>query len=196
MQGDLKLKLDRILPYARILLEKAVSPGDIAIDATAGNGHDTLFLTKLVGENGHVYAFDIQEQAIEATRTRLKENGMGHLATLFRTSHSNLKDCIPEEKAGKVTAAIFNLGYLPGGDKTIVTVADSTIAAIEQLLDIMAPEGIIVLVIYHGHPEGKCEKDELMDYISTIPQDKAHVLHYGFMNQVNSPPFIIAIEKR
>ena len=55
MQGDLKLKLDRILPYARILLEKAVSPGDIAIDATAGNGHDTLFLAKLVGENGHVY---------------------------------------------------------------------------------------------------------------------------------------------
>ncbi len=190
------MKLDRILPYARILLEKAVSPGDIAIDATAGNGHDTLFLTKLVGENGHVYAFDIQEQAIESTRIRLKENGTGHLATLCRTSHSNLKDYIPEDALGKVTAAIFNLGYLPGGDKTIVTVADSTIAAIQQLLDIMAPEGIIVLVIYHGHPEGKCEKDELMKYVSTIPQDQAHVLHYAFLNQVNSPPFIIAIEKR
>ena len=190
------MKLDRILPYARILLEKAISSGDYAIDATAGNGHDTLFLTNLVGEDGHVFAFDVQEEAIQQTRKRLAENNAEQKATLFLQSHDQLKNVLPEDCNGKITAAIFNLGYLPGGDKSIVTEADSTIAAIEQLLDLMAIEGIIVLVVYHGHPEGAIEKDALMSYVTTLPQDRAHVLHYGFMNQRNAPPFIVAIEKR
>ncbi len=190
------MKLERILPFARLLLEKAISKGDYAVDATAGNGHDTLFLTKLVGENGHVFSFDIQEQAIQETKKRLQDHDADHLATLFLNSHAQLKELLPAESHNKVTGAVFNLGYLPGGDKQIVTLSHSTIAAIEQLLDIMAVEGIIVLVVYHGHPEGAIEKDELMKYVTSLPQDKAHVLHYGFMNQVNAPPFIIAIEKR
>ena len=72
-----------------------------------------------------------------------------------------LKESIPFEYHGKITGAIFNLGYLPGGDKTIVTKPETTISAIEQLFTIMAPEGIIVLVIYHGHPEGAVERDML-----------------------------------
>ncbi|MGM9929916.1 MAG: class I SAM-dependent methyltransferase [Bacillus sp. (in: firmicutes)] len=190
------MKLDRILPFARLLVEKAVSEGDYVVDATAGNGHDTLFLTKLVGEEGHVFSFDIQEQALNETKKRLLAHQTDHLATLFLNSHDQIKALLPDECIGKVTGAIFNLGYLPGGDKQIVTLSHSTIAAIEQLLEIMAVEGIIVLVVYHGHPEGAIEKDELMKYVTAIPQDKAHVLHYGFMNQVNAPPFIIAIEKR
>jgi len=190
------VKLDRILPFARLLLEKAVSTGDYAVDATAGNGHDTLFLTKLVGEEGHVFSFDIQEQAINETKKRLQANDTDHLATLFLNSHDQLKELLPAECHGKVTGAVFNLGYLPGGDKQVVTMSHSTIAAIEQLLDIMAVEGIIVIVVYHGHPEGAIEKNELMKYVTNLPQDKTHVLHYGFMNQVNAPPFIIAIEKR
>lgn len=190
------MKLDRILPYARILLEKAISPGDYAIDATAGNGHDTLFLTKLVGADGHVFAFDVQEEAIQQTKKRLVENNAEHQATLFLQSHDQLMNVLPEDCNGKITAAVFNLGYLPGGDKSIVTEANSTISAIEQLLELMAVEGIIVLVVYHGHPEGAVEKDALMSYVTSLPQDKAHVLHYGFMNQRNAPPFIVAIEKR
>lgn len=190
------MKLDRILPFARILLQKAVSPGDFAVDATAGNGHDTLFLTKLVGDNGHVFSFDVQEQAILQTKKRLKEHNAEQQATLFLNSHDQLKELVPSYTADKITGAIFNLGYLPGGDKEIVTTGHSTISAIEQLLELMAVEGIIVLVVYHGHPEGAIERDELLHYVSTIPQEKAHVLQYGFMNQVNSPPFIIAIEKR
>lgn len=189
------MKLDRILPFARLLLQKAISSGDIAIDATAGNGHDTLYLTKLVGENGHVFAFDIQESAIHNTQVKLEENNAVN-ATLLHSSHDKIKDFLPDQYFGKVTAAIFNLGYLPGGDKNIVTKAPSTISAINQLLDIMASEGIIVLVIYHGHPEGIQEKNDLLKYVESIPQEQAHVLHYGFVNQVNSPPFIIAIEKR
>lgn len=190
------MKLDRILPYARILLEKAVKPGDLAVDATAGNGFDTVFLANLAGNEGHVYAFDIQDEAIAATSGRLQSENLQSCCTLFKTGHENIKISLPETTYGKITGAVFNLGYLPGGDKAIVTNADTTIAAIEQLLEIMAPEGIIVLIIYHGHPEGAVERDQLMEYVSTLPQEHAHVLKYSFMNQINHPPFIIAIEKR
>ncbi|CAH0346803.1 class I SAM-dependent methyltransferase [Bacillus sp. CECT 9360] len=190
------MKLDKILPFAQTLLAKAVQPGNIAVDATAGNGIDTLFLAKLTGNDGHVYAFDIQDEAIAATSRRLQSAGMDNRSTLFLTGHENMKAMIPESKYGKITAAVFNLGYLPGGDKTIATKADTTISAIEQLLEIMAHEGIIVLVIYHGYPQGADERDSLLHYVSNLPQEQAHVLQYSFINQINHPPFIIAIEKR
>ncbi|WP_071393784.1 class I SAM-dependent methyltransferase [Bacillus tuaregi] len=190
------MKLIQILPFARTLLETAITPGDIAVDATLGNGHDTLFLAKLVGEYGHVYGFDIQEEAVINSRKRLEEQDLLSQVTFFNKGHEHISNCLPNEQHGKVTAAIFNLGYLPGGDKSIVTKPDTTISAIEQLLSIMKPEGIIVLVIYHGHPEGAIERDRLMEFVQSIDQKKAHVLQYRYLNQANHPPFIIAIEKR
>lgn len=190
------MKLDGILPFARKLLEKAVHPGDIAVDATLGNGHDTLFLGELVGENGHVFGFDIQEAAVESTRNRLIENKMINRATLFQKGHEEVYHCIPTPYHGKITGAIFNLGYLPGGDKSIVTHSSTTISAIQQLIEMLAREGIIVLVIYHGHPEGAIEKGELLHYVEQLDQKKVHVLQYQFINQENHPPFIVAIEKR
>lgn len=190
------MKLEKILPFARSLLKIAINEGDIAVDATVGNGHDTLFLAELVGESGHVFGFDIQDQAIKNTAEKLLENHKEKNITLYLKSHDQLRSTIPSHFFGKITAAIFNLGYLPGGDKNIVTAAQSTIAAIEQLLEIMAIEGIIVLVVYHGHTEGKTERDELLSYVTKLDQQKAHVLEYRFINQQNNPPFIIAIEKR
>ncbi|MFC3883297.1 class I SAM-dependent methyltransferase [Bacillus songklensis] len=190
------MKLERILPFARTLLQKAVKEGDVAVDATVGNGHDTVFLAKLVGETGHVYGFDIQQQAVENTKQKVTEHEMENRVTLFQKSHAEIKEALPPSAFKRVTGAVFNLGYLPGGDKAIVTRPASTIKAIEQLLEVMAPEGIIVLVIYHGHPEGALERDELMQYVTTIDQQKAHVLQYQFINQKNNPPFIVAIEKR
>ncbi|QOR65930.1 16S rRNA (cytosine(1402)-N(4))-methyltransferase [Cytobacillus suaedae] len=190
------MKLERILPFARRLLDTAIPEGGIAVDATMGNGHDTLLLAKLVGENGHVYAFDIQSDAIRNTSSRLNENNLLDRVTLFEKSHGELQESIPTSIHGKVNGAIFNLGYLPGGNKEIVTKPTSTIAAIEQLLSIMEVEGIIVLVIYHGHEQGAVERDEILEYVSGIDQQSAHVLEYRFINQANNPPFIIAIEKR
>lgn len=189
------MKLERILPFARTLLKRAVKEGDIAVDATMGNGHDTVLLAKLVGEKGHVYAFDIQSQALMKTKEQLQQQQLEHRVTLFHKSHSALNEMLPAATP-PLTGAIFNLGYLPGGDKSIVTTAESTISAIEQLLERMEPEGIIVLVIYHGHPEGALERDALLEYVTGLDQQKAHVLQYQFMNQQNNPPFIIAIEKR
>ena len=188
------MKLDRILPFARILLEKAVKPGDIAIDCTMGNGHDTVFLANLTGLDGHVYSFDIQQSALLKTSEKLISTGLEERVTLIHAGHERLQEFVLPTKP--VTGAIFNLGYLPGGDKEIITTAPTTIQAVKQLLDIMEPEGIIVLVIYHGHPGGDIERDELLKFVTELPQDKAHVLEYRFMNQKNNPPFIIAIEKR
>jgi 16S rRNA C1402 N4-methylase RsmH len=190
------MKLERILPFAKSLLEKAVSSGDLVVDGTLGNGHDTEWLAKLVGENGHVFGFDIQETAVSNSRKKIEELHLENRVTLFQKGHEHILESIPSQYHGKITGAIFNLGYLPGGDKSIVTKPETTITAIEQLLSILAPEGIIVLVIYHGHPEGAVERDLLLQYAEKIDQKTAHVLHYRFINQANNPPFIIAIEKR
>ncbi|MGE7762664.1 class I SAM-dependent methyltransferase [Peribacillus sp. NPDC097895] len=190
------MKLDRILPFARILLEKAVQPGDITVDGTMGNGFDTAFLAGLTGKNGHVYSFDIQKEAIQVTGAKLKDENSHEHCTLIHDGHEQMSKYIKKEHFGKITGAIFNLGYLPGGDKSIITQANTTISAIEQLFEMLAPEGIIILVIYHGHPGGSAERDALMDYVQDFPQQKAHILKYGFINQANNPPFIVAIEKR
>jgi SAM-dependent methyltransferase len=190
------MKLAKILPFTRTLMDLAVNEGDIAVDATVGNGHDTLYLAQRVGECGRVFGFDIQKEAIAATSARLQEHNVLNRVTLFQASHDQLIEKIPSIYHGRITGAMFNLGYLPGGDKRIVTKPDSTIRAIEQLLQIMAKEGLIVLVVYHGHPEGIIERDELLNYVKTIDQKRAHVLKYEFINQINNPPFIIAIEKR
>ncbi|UII55283.1 methyltransferase domain-containing protein [Cytobacillus spongiae] len=190
------MKLERILPFARQLLEQAVSRGDIVVDATLGNGHDALFLAQLVGDSGRVYGFDIQEEALNHSMERLREHQLLERVTFFQKGHEHVSNSIPPIHHGRITGAIFNLGYLPGGDKTIVTKPDTTISAIDQLLEMMAPEGIIILVIYHGHIEGAVERDYLLRYVKGIDQKRAHVLQYQFINQKNNPPFIVAIEKR
>lgn len=190
------MKLKKILPFAKTLLETAITPGDIVVDATLGNGHDSVFLASLVGEQGHVYGFDIQEEALLNSQRHLEESQLLNRVTLFKKGHEQISECIPPAHHGKVTAAIFNLGYLPGGNKSIVTKPTTTISALEQLLSIMAPEGMIVIVIYHGHTGGSIERDHLLQYVKTLDQKKADVLRYDFINQANDPPFIIAVEKK
>ncbi|GAE27514.1 SAM-dependent methyltransferase [Halalkalibacter wakoensis JCM 9140] len=185
-----------VLPFARFVLENALTEGDIAVDCTVGNGHDTIFLANLVGDKGHVYGFDVQQAAIESTSRKLVERNLTPYVTLFQEGHEQVRSLIPEKKQSKVKGAIFNLGYLPGGDKSIVTRPTSTIAAVSALLDIMPKGGTIVLVIYHGHEEGKMEKEMILSFVEQIDQRLAHVLKYDFINQVNDPPFVVAIEKR
>lgn len=185
------MKLERVLQYAQTLLEMSVSEGGIAVDATAGNGHDTLFLANLVGDNGYVYAFDVQKEAVDATLHRLLDNALEHRAIVLKDGHENVANYIHKP----VSAAIFNLGYLPGSNHEIVTKPNTTIQAIESLLKLLKIGGMIVLVVYHGHEGGKDERDEVIRYVSDLPQKHVHVLRYEFMNQKNDPPFIIALEK-
>ena len=185
--------LKGILQYAHELLEESIQPGELAVDATCGNGYDTLFLSNLVGKDGKVLAFDVQEQAIKATEELLIKNNKSHVA-LIQNSHEFVSDYIQDSE--KIGGAIFNLGYLPRSDKKIITKGSSTIKALESMLDRLKKKGLIVLVVYHGHEGGKEEKDAIIQFVKQLEQKKFNVLQHGFINQQNDPPFIIAIEKR
>ena len=164
------MKLERVLPYVKTLLKDTVLPGETVIDATAGNGHDALFMAQLVGLEGHVYAFDVQQSAIEATIARLGE--WNHNATVIQVGHENIEHYVTE----KIAAAVFNLGYLPGADHSIITRSDTTIRAIESCLDLLKVGGLVILVVYHGHEGGEIEKEELLQYVRSLPQSFVHVL--------------------
>ena len=189
--------LKPILTFAHTLLESALKPGDIAIDCTMGNGNDTVFLAKLTGESGHVFAFDIQESAVENTRKRLEQDGISpDQVSLIRDSHANLVDYVPAAAFTRVRAAIFNLGYLPGGDKHIYTMPHTTIAGIEALLSILASGGVVVLVVYPGHDAGQKEASDVLDYCENLPRETVNVIAYRILNNPNQPPFVIALEKK
>lgn len=183
------MSLQRVLPFTKSLLEGAVAKGDTVIDATAGNGHDTLFLAELTGPDGKVVAFDIQEEAIEATRLRVE----GHpQVQLVHGSHAEMAAFVNEP----VSAVVFNLGYLPKGDHTIITKSDSTLSAIEQSIGLLKENGLVLIVIYSGHEGGGEERDAVMEYVCELPQAFYDVMRYEFINQRHSPPFLVAIEKK
>ncbi|WP_163536614.1 class I SAM-dependent methyltransferase [Gracilibacillus sp. YIM 98692] len=182
--------MQKIIPYAHTILREVVDKGEIVIDATCGNGHDTLFLSQLVGHTGKVFGFDIQEQAINQTKNHLQHHQC-HNVQLILDGHEQVKHYVSEEIAG----AIFNLGYLPKGDHSIITKPKATIQAIQALITLLKKKGRIVLVVYHGHTGGAEEKQALLDYCTQLDQQYFQVLQYQFINQVNNPPFILAIEK-
>ena len=142
--------------------------GDVCVDFTMGNGHDTEFLSRTVGESGHVYAFDIQEAAVESTAKRLSEVGCPQNYTLICDSHHNVKNYVK----GPIKAGMFNLGWLPGGDKTITTMRETTMPAIEAAIDLLGEDAILNIAVYPGHPEGDAEGKMIEEYLSGISRFK------------------------
>lgn len=178
--------------FSHRLLKKEVKLGDVVIDATAGNGHDSKFLAELVGEEGKLYAFDIQQEALDNTADLLEKNSLTKQCELIKSDHAELDKYIKQE----LQAVIFNLGYLPGGDKEIITESKSTITALKKSLELLKVKGIIILVIYSGHQGGEKERKSILDYSSNLDYKKYNVLNYKFLNQPGPPPEIIAIKKR
>lgn len=178
--------------YSHTLLADCVRPGDAVVDATAGNGHDTLYLTTLVGQTGHVYACDIQADALTNTRALLDTHHVTTPVTLIHDSHATLADYL----TGPIRAAIFNLGYLPGSDRTQITRPSTTIPAIQALQERLTPGGRIIIVCYWGHDGGQQEKDALDAYMPTLPQKEWTCLRYEFLNQQHCPPVLYVVEKR
>ncbi len=175
----------------RIIQEK-VQPGDICIDATAGRGNDTLFLAKLVGENGHVTAFDIQQDAVDSTKELLAANGMSQRADVLLKSHSEMDEVCGE---GTVSCITFNFGWLPKGDHNIFTNKITSIPAIEKGLKLLKSGGIMTLIIYYGRETGFEERDALLEYLPTIDSSRYTVIEMPFVNRPNCPPIPIVILK-
>lgn len=173
-------------------LERFIRPGDFIIDATAGNGRDTVFLCGLTGTEGRVLAFDIQRQAVENTRKRLEESGWAQTGEVILDSHANMARYA---QPGSVDCIVFNLGWLPGGDHTIFTHADSTIAAIEAGLTLLRDGGLMCVSIYYGGASGYAERDALLEYVKTIDPMKYTVLVTQFANRGGDPPIPVFLIK-
>ncbi len=166
--------------------------GDIAADFTMGNGHDTEFLCQSVGENGHVYAFDIQDKAIISTKERLTNAGLINRATLILDSHSNAYKYIDKP----LKASMFNLGYLPGsGKKEITTMRETTMPAVRFAIEQTAPDGIVLIAVYPGHEEGDAEGKMLYDILGEYPRYKICCSIFKIINSPTSPYFYI-VEKK
>ena len=178
--------MKRPLEMAHDFLAQVITKDDVVVDATMGNGHDTLFLAKLAKQ---VYAFDIQEQALEKTSLRLQEAGLANVKLLLQ-GHETV-----DQFVGEVKAAIFNLGYLPSADKNIITKPQTTIEALEKLCRMLIKGGRIAIMIYYGHEGGDIERDAVMDFVSQLPQQEYTATIYRTLNQINNPPFLIMIEK-
>ena len=183
--------LNNSLSISKIFLKEIVSSEDVVIDATLGNGYDALLLAELVGDKGKVYAFDIQEQAIERAKANIPEN-LKNRIEFIHDSHVNISDKVKEP----VKLVLFNLGYLPNSDKDITTKVETTLEALKNSLSVLSEFGVVMLVIYRGHDEGKLEYEKIYEYISTLEQNRYNVTVSSFPNQKNEPPVLVCIQKR
>ncbi len=165
--------------------------GDVCVDYTMGNGHDTEFLSKTVKESGHVYAFDIQSAAVESTRKNLEAAGCCNNYTLICDSHHNVKNYVK----CPVKAGMFNLGWLPGGDKSITTMRETTMPAISAAIDLMDKDAILNIAVYPGHPEGDAEGRMIEEYLSSLSRFKVCVTKVKIANSPTSPYFFMIESK-
>ena len=172
-------------------MKRTIREGDVVVDATMGNGKDTLFLCDLVGESGHVYAFDVQAEAVERTRERVKEAGYEERTTLLLAGHETMAQHVKIAPS----AIMFNLGWLPGAAHTVTTKTDTTLAAVAAAADLIAPGGIVTVCIYPGHEEGKRELAALIDYASGLSVRRYNVLHHHFLCASDETPQLILIQK-
>lgn len=180
----------RMTEVAHRLLEERINNGDVVVDATAGNGHDTVFLARLVGDKGKVHAYDIQEQALTNTRKKLQEQNLSHRVILHHASHTEIALLDTSIKA-----AVFNLGYLPGSDKSIVTQPETTAQAVDGAISLLTPGGIVVIVVYRGHEGGDREGAVVERLLGELSPSHYKVLKYAYINMPNNPPYLLAVEK-
>lgn len=177
--------LSRTTELAKAICEKYAGKEKIAVDATCGNGHDTVWLAERFGR---VYAFDIQEKAAEATRQLVKSRGFQNVKVI-NDSHEKMAEYVHE----KVKLVMFNLGYLPGGDKEIVTETASTLKAIEATLSLLEKDGLVCITMYPGHPQGAREKAALIRMAAGLDKSQYHCVRTDMVNQSEGAPEILFI---
>lgn len=177
---------------AQDALRQALTPGAHVVDATMGNGHDTCFLAELVGETGHVTAFDLQADAVERTRQLLESQGMLDRCTLHCLGHQHMEEVVQ----GPLDAVMFNLGWLPGGDKSITTHWNTTRQAADAALRLLRPQGLLTLCVYPGHPAGDEERQCLTAYFATLRPQEYNVLHQKFLNAGPGAPECFLVQKQ
>ena len=174
-------------------VRERVEPGSLVVDATAGNGHDTVFLAELVGAEGKVLTFDIQEQAMEETRRRLKTAGLLDRVSLIQAGHETMADHAEPES---VQAVMFNLGYLPGSDKARITQTDTTLSALRAAERLLSLGGVITVVAYTGHEGGDGEAESVLAYGRELDPVRFRCIRWDTLNSEKAAPFAVGIQRR
>mgnify|MGYP005778708009 CR=1 FL=1 len=182
--------LNNVVEISRLFMELSVKAGDAVIDATCGNGQDTLALSRLVGDCGRVYAFDRQLKAIENTKALLLANGRENVR-LFAASHEKMEEYVKEP----VALVVFNLGYLPGGDKALVTKPETTLPAVQSAARLLRGGGLLLICAYLGHPGGQEEFDCLQNALESWSGKAYNVLEMKHRNRRADAPRVLVVEK-
>ena len=179
------------VPLAHLILRQFLQQGGQAVDATCGNGQDTLFLAEQVGATGMVWAFDIQEEAISATMERLACADLAGQVKAILCGHERIAEHVP----ATLNAVVFNLGYLPGGDRNIITRPETTLAALENALQLLLPQGVLAATIYPGHAGGAEEGRIIDDWAERLEPSHWHVWRMGQLNVATDAPYLILVQK-
>ena len=181
---------------AQQLILDRVSSGDAVIDATLGNGHDALFLAQCIGRLGVLFGFDIQPQALANTQQSLAMLTQPPEICLMRVSHAEMLERIPVAFRGRIQAIMFNLGYLPGADKLCITQADSTLIALNAAIELLAPGGIVTVMVYPGHPGGEREAEAVRHWLEALDESRYCVECIASHSDKSSAPRLFVIDKR
>jgi len=189
------MSLPSILDAAHRAAAEVLNAGAVAVDATVGNGHDTLFLAQAVGEEGHVYGFDVQAGALRSTRERVETAGLGGRLTLVQGGHEDLLTHLPDRESGTIAVVMFNLGYLPGSESDVVTHPETTCAALDAAAKALRPGGRITAVLYTGHDGGQLEAAAVERWAEGLPSDRFTAVSYAYANRPNDPPRLLVVEK-
>lgn len=187
------LKQSQITYWCHSIIKSQAESGGTYIDATMGNGHDTLFLCQMAGDKGSVWAFDIQKQALEATKVLLAEHGYGKNAHLIKDGHENMDRYLAPQTADVIC---FNFGYLPGGDHAIATKAQTSVTAVRKGLEILKSGGMMSLCIYSGGDTGFEEKERILEYVKGLSPREYTVIVNEYYNRGNCPPMPVFVFKR
>lgn len=189
-----KLAKIRATDQAHNLLSKQISPGDLVIDATTGNGYDTCFLAEKVGKQGTVIGFDISPVAIKQTQLLFQKLSLESTLSLHNKSHELMSQVIPNNLAGNISAVMFNLGYLPGSNKTLITTKNSTLIALDQSLSLLKLGGVITIISYPGHSGGPEENDSVLRWADQLPPQ--HFNSTRILPENNGGPILSVVTKR
>lgn len=179
------------VPLVHAILRQNLSKGGHALDATCGNGKDTMLLAELVGQDGHVWACDIQQAAVDRTLLRLTEAGFMQRATVLNISHDRVIDYI----STPLNAVVFNLGWLPGSDKSVMTESETTVKALDSCLALLAIHGILAITCYPGHSGGDLETEHVLGWAAALPSNCFYSWKMFQQNVASNAPFCLIIQR-
>ena len=183
----------RLTEVAQTWIAEVIQKGDAVVDATLGNGADALFLAQKIGEAGVLFGFDVQAQSIQTCQALLAHQPCQQ--HLLLAGHETMKANVPQHFHANIKAIMFNLGWLPNSDKSIITHADTTIIALEHSLELLAPNGRMTVMVYPGHQGGETEAEQVITWLTQTCQQPLFDLNKIVLPNRPTAPILLQVTK-